>query len=127
MYGAAHCKGVNINAATLDWAVKMRLDEHLGRGEFLDRLFAAWQADEASAQGQVQLNQSALDEALAELANLTHYAARTPTDGAAGVALQLQLDQVNTLIPALEAKVVAAQGAVQTVRGSAALRDVLKT
>src|SRR5258708_39586641 len=69
-HGRMRCHGVSIQAATLDWAVVVTLHEHLQRGQFLKRLFAAWEADEAAAQGQVRIAQEAYDDAAAQVTSL---------------------------------------------------------
>jgi Recombinase zinc beta ribbon domain len=125
-HGLRACKGTTILAFTLDWAVRITLAEHLRRGQFLDRLFAAWEADETPAQGQVRIAQAALEDARGQMANLAQHAARTPIDSPAGAALQVQLDRINDLLPGLEKRLAQAQEAVRTVRGSVALRDELK-
>lgn len=90
-HGKAVCKGVNMRASTLDWAVQLTLDERLRSGVFLDRLFAAWEADEATAQGSVRIAQA---------------------------ALQVQLDQVSALVPGLERRVAKGQAKVTVWRAA---------
>jgi DNA invertase Pin-like site-specific DNA recombinase len=125
-HGRIRCQGTSITAATLDFAVVDRLDEHLRREHFLEQLFATWEADETAAQGQVRIAQAALDDAREQLTSLVASSARHAPNTPTWAAIQLQLDQLNTLVPGLEARVEAAQAAVSKVRGNAAFRDELK-
>lgn len=125
-HGREVCQGTNIRAEVLDWAVIATLQEHLRYGQFLERLFAAWEADGSAAHGQVRIAQAAYDETYAQITNLAQYAAHTPPNSAAGAALQLQLDQANALLPGLAKRVASAKADAAKVRGSAALRDELQ-
>jgi DNA invertase Pin-like site-specific DNA recombinase len=126
IHGLQACSGTTILASTLDWAVRLTLDEHLRKGQFLDRLFAAWDADETAAQGQVRIAQAALDDARQQVASLVASSARHAPNTAAWASIQVQLDRLNDLVPSLEKRVSQAQAAVNQVRGSVALRDELK-
>jgi hypothetical protein len=125
-HGSRVCKGTNISAATLDWAVLVTLQDNLRRGTFLDRLFAAWEADETTAQAQVRVAQAAYADAQEQVASLVASSARHAPTTPTWAAIQLQLDQLNALVPRLHARVLAAQNDVAKVRGNAALRNELQ-
>lgn len=125
-HGKSGCQGTQINAATLDYAAILTLDQNLRHGHYLERLFAAWEGEEVQAANGVRIAQAALDDAQQQVENLMEWAARTPPSSAAGATLQARLQQVDELLPGLTAKRDAAVQAAGKVRGNTALRDELR-
>jgi len=120
------CSGVSIRADVLDEATIWALDRNLKREHFLENIFAAWEKDEGEAGDALRVTKSTLDQAESDLANLVVYAARTPPNTAAGAALQVQIDQLNELVPRLRARHENAIAAREKVRANTALADELR-
>jgi DNA invertase Pin-like site-specific DNA recombinase len=123
--GSTACKGVNIQAAVLDYAVMDLLDQELNRGQFLDTLFAAWDQDAALVQGAVTSAARVLRETEQQVANqaarLATYAPGDPL--AAPIEAHMRLLQQT--LPGLAERHRQAQAAVTRAHNNPALRAEL--
>lgn len=126
-HGTATCKGTTIVAETLDLAVLTTLDEQIHRGDFLQRIFAAWERDAESAMTAVRSAEATLHDAQTQVANATARLATYAPDDPLAAPLENHARMVADTIPGLQVRVAKARAAVATARGNPELRQQLAT
>ncbi len=120
------CSGVWIDAAVLDWATIDALDSNLKKEHFLENIFAAWGRDEGEAADAVRVAKAALDEAQANLDNLTAWMRQVPPDSATGASIERDRQLLEGILPGLRRKYDNAQADITKVRANTALADDLR-
>ncbi len=123
--GVRACPGVTLSAEVLDRAVVDLLDHELNRGTFLERLFAAWDADAEAVQGDVRSAARTLAETEQQIANqAARLASYLPGDAvAAPIEAHMRLLQETLL--GLRARLATAQAALARAQANPKLRDEL--
>jgi hypothetical protein len=125
-FGSKACGGVAISADALDCAVIQAIDEHLGRGDFLERAFAAWDRNAEEFNSKVRNIEEQIASVNKKIANAREYILnhgdRDPL--AAGLAADARMAADD--LPALEERLRAARQTASTARNNTALRDELR-
>jgi DNA invertase Pin-like site-specific DNA recombinase len=123
----ADCKGTTIQTDVLDFAVLSALDQQIQHGGFLERMFAAMDADAESMMGNVRTLEATLTETQTQIGNLAARIARYPIDDPASAPLEAHLRTLQETIPGLEQRRAQAVAAIDTARANPALRAELAT
>ncbi len=125
IHGTKDCRGVTLSAETLDTAVLLALDEQIHRGDFLQKIFDAWEADGEAAMASVRSAETTLKETEAQISNLmariATYAPGDPLSAPAETHARMLADTV----PGLRERVSRARSAVETARRNPELRAQL--
>jgi Recombinase zinc beta ribbon domain len=123
--GSVACKGVSIPAAVLDYAVMNLLDHELNRGQFLDTLFAAWDADAALMQEAVQSTLRTLRETETQVANaMARLSTYAPGDPLAA-PLEAHARMLQETVPGLQQRHRQATAAIARAHNNPTLRAEL--
>jgi site-specific DNA recombinase len=124
-HGKRFCEGVSISAEVLDTAVELCLNDNLNNGEFLTRLFAAWDRDQDAALGSVRNVQQTLDETTEQIANGAARLFKLAPGDPLGAPLETQMRLLQETVPGMEARLANARAAVQTAHANTGLRQEL--
>jgi DNA invertase Pin-like site-specific DNA recombinase len=125
-YDSTVCKGVVIQSATLDYGVMLTLDENLASGDFLDRLFAAWDRDAETAMGEVRSVEAMLKDTEQKIANQSARLDTLAPDDPLAESVEVRVRLLATTLPGLRERHAKARDAVTTARHNPGLRDELK-
>jgi hypothetical protein len=125
-FGPGTCEGIYISADSLDYAVINAIDEHLGRGDYLDRLFAAWDQDAAAVSGVLKDIDRQIADVQQRIKNAQDYVMRHGESDplAAGITAQARLAAEE--FPRLQARRAAAERKIEAARANLALRDEMQ-
>ncbi len=126
-HGTNDCKGVQISAETLDLAVLDALDQQIHKGDFLRRIFDAWEADSELAMATVRAAEATLKETHQQVQNAAARLATYAPGDPLAAPLENHARMLAATLPGLQDRVARAQAAVQAARGNPELRHQLAT
>jgi len=124
-HGRGVCPGGSISTQALDYAVRKTLDEHLGRHQFLENVFAAWDREAEATTASIRALETTLATTRAEISNGAARLTRWAADDPLSAPLEAHLRMLAEAVPGLEEKLRKARDAANTARNNPALRDEL--
>ena len=123
--GTHACPGGSISAEVLDAAVVDLLDREINRGQFLDRLFAAWDADAEAVQGSVRTIETTLAETEQQVANAMARVATYAPGDALSAPLEAHARLLAQTLPGLRERLQHARSAMARAKRNPHLRAEL--